>query len=93
MDLDLLIFLALPVLVCTCDARLRRLADQVGSWQASWILTPAQLASAAGGAEPTGDASFASLARRVAAQGSSVSLTCSSTSMTLGASAGPSVTA
>lgn len=50
-DLDLLVFLSLPVVVCTCDARLRRLADQAGSWQASWILTPAQLASAAGRVE------------------------------------------
>jgi hypothetical protein len=45
-DLDLLVFLALPVAVCTGDERLRRLVEGTGSWQAPWVITPTQLANA-----------------------------------------------
>lgn len=48
MDLDLLVFLAIPVAVCTVDGRFQRTVEATGSWQAPWVLTPPQLAQAVG---------------------------------------------
>ena len=52
-DCELLRFLAVPALVCTCDARtLVRAVEESGSWQRRWVLGPAELRTLAQGGSP-----------------------------------------
>lgn len=52
-DYDLLRYLALPALVCTCDeTTLVQAIEQAGSWQRTWVLGITELRKLAQGAEP-----------------------------------------
>lgn len=52
-DHDLLRYLALPALVCTCDTQtLVAAVEDSQSWQRRWILGPAELRSIANGSAP-----------------------------------------
>jgi hypothetical protein len=52
-DYDLLRYLALPALVCTCDeATLVQAIERAGSWQRTWVLAITELRKLAQGAEP-----------------------------------------